>query len=40
LEKALEGQAIHAKAKGRITRAVNHVLKSKKKPEITAAELF
>ena len=40
LKKALEGKDISNKAKTRVTRAVNEVLKTKKKDEVSAQDLF
>jgi hypothetical protein len=40
LSAALKGDAVSSGAKNRITRAVNRILKQRKKSEITRAELF
>ena len=40
LQKALRGDKVSSAAKARITRAVNRVLKARKKSEVAAADLF
>jgi len=40
LERALRGDKIPSKAQDRITRAVNHVLQTKKKDAVSRADLF
>lgn len=40
LDKAMKGEAVSGPAKTRITRAVNHVLATKKREPVTTRDLF